>query len=69
MFNDADSLGPEFYEFQKDFFIIGEFDDAIKVSDIKKILEVLRGINAHLLGHQKAFGLGFNVANPNEIDI
>jgi len=69
VFNDADCFGPEFYEFQEDFPAAGELDDAVKVFDVKKVLEVLRGINAHLLGHQKAFGIGFNVTDPNKVDI
>ena len=48
MFQDADCLGPEFYEFQEDFFTIGELDNAVKAFDIKKILEVIGRINTQL---------------------
>ena len=69
MLYNTNRFGPEFYELQEDFLTIGEFDDAIKVFDIEKILKIMRGINAHLLGDQKTFGLRIDITNPNKIDI
>jgi hypothetical protein len=69
VFDDADGFGSEFDEFQEDFPAIGQFDDAVKAFNIKKVPEVAGGINAHSPGHHKAFGIGFNVTNPDEIDI
>ena len=69
MFDDADCFGSKFDEFQENFPAVGEFDDAVKAFDFKKILEVIRCINTHLPGHQETFGLGIDIANPDQMNI
>ena len=64
MFQNSDSFRSEAYNFQQDFFIAGQLDDAVKILNFKKILKVIGGIYSQLVGQNKTFGIWIDVAYP-----
>jgi hypothetical protein len=57
------------YELKEEFSTARELNHGIKVLDLKKIQEVIRGIDTHLTGKTKAFSLRIHIADPDDVHI
>jgi hypothetical protein len=66
---DPDALGPQFYQFQENVSAMGEFQDTVQVLELKKVFEVVRGVDAHFPGHLKTGRFWIDVADASNVDV